>query len=114
MTYKESPHRHQSELLDFLPNNYNPYKKVDGVRIFGVLFLENGIVSVKYQNETPLFGGYISDKENIYGNSTFCRNATRNHIKHLRLYGEMPHLVFFETEETAKKAGFRKCKVCLK
>jgi len=114
MTYKESPHRHQSESLDFLPSDYIPYKKVDKIGIYGVLYFENGTVNVKYQKEIPQFGGYISDRENIYGNATFCRNATRNHLKHLKLYGTMPHLVFFENEKSAKKSGFRKCKVCLK
>lgn len=114
MTYKESSHKHQSEILEFLPIDYVPYEKVGKIRTYGVLYLESGILSVKYQSETPEFGGYISDSENIFGNPTFCKNATRNHLKHLKIYGEMPHLVFFESEEAAKKSGFRKCKVCIK
>lgn len=112
MTFKENPHRHQSDFLDFIPKDYFPYKKIDGQALYGVIFMEAETKKVKYQNELPKFGGYISDTENMYGSPTFCRNATRNHIKHIKQYGYMPHLIFFESEETAIACGFRKCKVC--
>ncbi len=113
MSYKERPHPHQSSVLEFLPENYSPVRIDKKERLFGVISFCAGEWKIIYQKEVPAFGGYISSEENLYGSPTYCPNATRHHKKHLELYGTMPHLVFFDSEKTAKKAGFRKCKVCL-
>jgi hypothetical protein len=113
MSYKENPHFHQSELLTFLPKNYFPFRESKkGVKTFGVIILETGKFRVEYVHNLPKYGGYLSTNENIFGNPTYCPNATRHHKKHMELYGKMPHLVFFDSEKTAIKAGFRKCKIC--
>lgn len=113
MSYTENPHFHQSDILKFLPENYVPFKESKrGIKTFGVIVYEKGEFSVSYQHEVPKFGGYISSDENIYGNPTYCGNATRHHLRHKEIYGTMPHLVFFNSEIAAKKAGFRRCKIC--
>lgn len=112
MSFKENPHFHQSDLLQFLPIDYTPLTKgVNGETIYGVLTFTDGW-KVKYQKQKPQFGGYLSKKESIYGNTSYCPNATRNHKKHLKQFGSMPHLVYFDSEKTALKANFRKCQVC--
>lgn len=115
MTFKENPHPNQSESLPFLPQDYQPLK-IDkkGNKKFGVISLINKELKIVYQKDIPSFGGYISREENVYGSPTYCPNATHYHRKHMEIYGEMPHLVFFDSEKTAKKVGFRKCKVCTK
>lgn len=115
MSYSERPHLHQSDILEFLPKNYTPFRKnSEGLKTFGVIAFIEGKLMVTYQHDLPKFGGYISSGENIFGSPTYCPNATHHHKKHLEKYGNMPHLVFFESEEAAKKAGFRKCEVCTK
>lgn len=115
MSYVENQHPHQSEILTFLSPNYSPVKiDVRGRRVFGVIKYIEGEWKINYQKSLPAFGGYISSEENIFGSPTYCPNATKHHKKHLEIYGTMPHLVFFDSEESAKKAGFRKCKVCTK
>lgn len=112
VSYKENPHFHQSTVLEFLSPDYVPLAKNEGGDfIYGVIGFKNGWF-VSYQSQKPEFGGYLSVKENIYGSPTYCPNATRNHKKHLQIYGALPHLVYFDSEETAVKAGFRRCKVC--
>lgn len=115
MSYSERPHPHQSDVLDFLPKSYIPFKKSkEGVRTFGVIAVEQEKLVIRYQHDLPKWGGYIASDENIFGSPTYCPNATRHHKNHMEKYGSMPHLVFFDSEKAAKKSGFRKCKVCTK
>jgi len=114
MTYSENPHPHQSSRLKFLPPDYTTIKfSEEGVKTFGVITFAEGEWKVIYQHRLPAFGGYLSPEENIYGSPTYCPNATRHHLKHYEIYGAMPHLVYFDSEDTAKAAGFRKCKIYL-
>lgn len=112
MTYKDTPHPHQSEYLSFLPPDYLPLSLAYGVLRFGVITLLRDVLYVAYQETLPQFGGYIA-KESIYGNPQYCPNATKQHKKHMDLYGVMPHLVFFDSSEAAVTAGFRACQRCL-
>jgi hypothetical protein len=111
MTYKEHRHKHQSEILSFLPSDYEALKREGDEKKYGVITLENEALSVVYQTLAPALGGYLAD-EPIYGNPKYCPNATRNHRKHLKQYGTMPHLVFFASTEAAELAGFRRCQSC--
>lgn len=114
MSYTEANHPHQSDTLRFLSPDYVPYAVDDkGKKTWGVISFKDGKWEVSCQNEVPAYGGYIA-RESIYGNPTYCPNATFNHRKHLALYGTMSHLVFFDSEESAVNAGFRPCKRCLK
>lgn len=108
MTYKERPHPKQPELLGIIPEGYAPFK--DG--LYGVVCYGNGDFNIVYQSDKPAFGGYIA-KESIYGDPDYCPNATRHHKKHYKKFGTMPHLVFFDNEQTAQQAGFRACRRCL-
>jgi hypothetical protein len=112
MTYQESPHKHQSHFLHFLPPDYVALKVSGEERKFGVITLENEVLSVVYQTLVPAFGGYLA-REPIYGSPKYCANATKNHRKHLKRYKSMPHLVFFSSSEAAEMAGFRRCKKCI-
>jgi len=115
MSYTENPHPHQSEKLEFLSPNYVAYQAGEnGKIIFGVIKFIKGRWKISYQHKLPAFGGYISSERNIFGSPTYCPNATSHHKKHLEIYDTMPHLVFFDSEETALRAGFHKCKVCTK
>lgn len=113
MTYKESPHPHQSDMLDFIPEDYIAYAKDEaGNKTYGVLSWSGSDFTVTYQHQLPAFGGYLA-QESIYGSPTYCPNATKQHKKHLETYGNMPHLVYFDSEESAVQAGFRKCQRCM-
>lgn len=113
MTYPERNHPTADHLLSILPKGYEPHvHHENGTKAYGVLLFIDGKWKVKYQTELPSLGGYIA-KESIYGSPTYCPNATRHHKRHLKLYGFMPHLIYFADEETAVKAGFRKCKKCI-
>lgn len=109
---KEANHFHQSDKLTFLDSDYVPYSKDNGgLRTYGVISFIDGEWVVNYTHEIPQFGGYIA-KESIYGNPEYCPNATRQHRIHRAEYGSMPHLVFFDSSESAEQAGFRRCKRC--
>jgi hypothetical protein len=109
MTYTETEHSHQSKSLKFLPEDYVPFQRTDeGERVYGVIVIADGEYGVDYQNELPVFGGYLA-RESFYGSPKYCANATRHHRKHLAEYGEMPHLVFFNSAEVAEELGFCRC-----
>lgn len=112
MTYKEYPHPHQSDLISCIPEDYVPLTETgEGEKTYGVVTWNGSSFDVSYRNELPAFGGYIA-RESVYGNPTYCPNATKQHKKHLETYGSMPHLVFFGDEESAIQAGFRRCLRC--
>jgi hypothetical protein len=112
VTYKDHIHPHQSEFLPFLPADYVPIEVAPPILRFGVITFVEHVLSVVYQDQLPLFGGYIAE-ESIYGNAKYCPNATLQHKKHQEQYGFMPHLVFFASKDAAEAAGFRRCRRCV-
>ena len=114
MSYPEGTHPHQSDLLPGVPPDYIPYQSVTetGQKLYGVITYIVSQIVILYTSEIPAYGGYIA-RDSLYGSSSYCPNATRHHRRHRAQYGSMPHLVFFDTQETAESLGFRPCKRCL-
>lgn len=113
MTRHKGEHPHQSDILTLIPKNYIPYQiSGEGLKTWGVIQHKQrqGFV-IAYQDTLPQYGGYLS-RESIYGNPSYCPNATRLHRQHQKETGSMPHLVFFDSAKTAKLAGLRRCKTC--
>ncbi len=84
MSFKENHHFHQSDKLTFLSPEYQPIKlDKEKNKLYGTISWD-GVWKVSYQKQLPKIGGYIADRENIYGNPVYCPNATRNHKKHTK------------------------------